>query len=594
MDAETSQGRYYLRILKRHWGLMLAVVVTVVLVALLVTLRMTPVYEAETRLELQPFAPGSSQGSQFLQGLVDPATSNATQVELIQSDAVLGLAGKNLGLPSRENLKKWLTVALVPDTEIVRIVVDNVSPQRARDWADGVGKAYIEFRQQNAIDTVLLASQELTGRINALKAQIGGAAPRAAVTDSVASPLQQSLAAQVSALESQLVSLPGTDTLRQGGGTIVAPAQIPFKPARPSKSRNLILAAVLGLFLAGGVCFLAESLDDRVRTAEEIEHRTGVPVLGRIPRVKEWADSAPSLARDNDSTAGAAEGYRTLQTNLRFSLELVGEKSAPRTILVTSALAEEGKSTTAANLAAAFAQGGFTTILLSADLRRPTVHQHFGLTDSPGLLNVLRSDLPVESVLQTNQVPNLRLLSAGGIPPNPTEILSSRRLADILAHLRPLADIVIVDTPPLLGLADASALAPLVDGVLLVVEPRVVRRRALSGAAEQVRRAGGHLVGTVLNRVAPNDEYGTGYYGYYGYTSRVDHGDGKAAEGRDDELISSMSSARSGKHSYTSPGTPVGPERTEMMNGDAIRAAGGRSGDGPGTVKGQRTGDPAP
>jgi non-specific protein-tyrosine kinase len=557
-EAETPQVRYYLRILKRHWGLMLAIVVTVVLVALLVTLRMTPVYEAETRVELQPFVPGSSQESQLLQGLVDPATSNATQVELIQSDAVLGLAGKSLGLPSSEPLKTGLRVALVPGTEIVRIVADNVSPQRARAWADGVAKAYIEFRQQSAIDTVLLASQELTGRIKALKAQIGGA-PRVGVTDSVASPLQQSLAAQVSALESQLVTLPGTDTLRQGGGTIVAPAQVPNKPARPSKSRNLILAAVLGVFLAGGVCFLAESLDDRVRTAEEIEHRSGAPVLGRIPRVKEWSDSVPSLAGDNDSTAKAAEGYRTLQTNLRFSLDLVGARPARRTILVTSALSEEGKSTTAANLAATFAQGGFTTVLISADLRRPTVHRQFGLTDSTGLMKLLSSDLPVESVLQTNEVPNLRILSAGGVPPNPTEILSSRRFADILAFLQSVADIVIIDTPPLLGLADASVLAPLVDGVLLVVDPGVARRKALSGAAEQVRRAGGHLVGTVLNRVAPTDEYGTayyGYYGYYGYTDRGGKGDSKAAEGSEEKSISVSTGEMQPDASAGAPVTP--------------------------------------
>jgi capsular exopolysaccharide synthesis family protein len=262
-----------------------------------------------------------------------------------------------------------------------------------------------------------------------------------------------------------------------------------------------------------GFAFLAENLDDRVRSTEEVEERVGAPVLGHVPYVVEWADSPePLLATVHEPTSGAAEAYRTLRTNLRFlSIERPLE-----TILVTSALASEGKSTTAANLAVALAEGGTQTILVSADLRRPSLHKFFDIPDSGGIVAALEGTVPVEGALRQTKIPNLRLLPAGGRPPNPTEILASSRFGELLESLASISDLVLIDAPPALGLADASALASKVDGVLFLVDAHEVARRSLSHAAEQIRKAGGRILGTIMNGVVA-DEGGYGYYYHYYY-----------------------------------------------------------------------------
>jgi len=187
-----------------------------------------------------------------------------------------------------------------------------------------------------------------------------------------------------------------------------------------------------------------------------------------------------------------------------------------RTLLVTSSVSGEGKSTTAANLAAAFAVSGVRTILVSADLRRPSVHRYFGLQNAVGVVDAVMPDVPLERLLQANQLPDLRILAAGRIPPNPAEILGSSRFAEVLDTLSAAADLVIIDSPPLLGVADASALASRVDGVLLVVNPAEVNRRTLTHAEAQLRKAGGRLLGVLLNASGPSMGYGYGYgYGYY-------------------------------------------------------------------------------
>jgi len=159
---------------------------------------------------------------------------------------------------------------------------------------------------------------------------------------------------------------------------------------------------------------------------------------------------------------------------------------------------------------------GVRTILVSADLRRPSVHRYFGLQNAVGVVDAVLPDVPLERLLQANELPDLRLLAAGRIPPNPAEILGSSRFAEILDTLSAAADLVIIDSPPLLGVADASALASRVDGVLLVVNPAEVNRRTLAHAEAQLRKAGGRLLGVLLNAAGPSMSYGYGYgYGYY-------------------------------------------------------------------------------
>lgn len=569
-DEPAPGLRDYLQILRRRWLLMAAIALTVVVTALLTSLRMTPVYQAAGRLEVQPVFAASLADGGSIEGAANPAVSMATQVELIRSEGVLGRAAEELGLPTSAGLEEGIEVEQVQDTQILEIRAEHPDPGVARDRANAVAKAYIEFRRDRAIETVVAASEDIGRRIKEVKAAIaeqdriladqdgagaGLQAEKAKLEAEVASlqakaashqpspaPPNRSVLAQIEktrlriselerqiadlasggggpkaerdtlvarlgALEAQRQWLPDAAALRRGGGSVIGPAEAPAEPIRPNLPRNLLFAAAAGLALAAGMAFLAEQLDDRLRSHEEVERRVGAPILGRVPFVRHWQAAGGSVAALTESASGGAEAYRTLRTNLRF----LSQERPIRTLLVTSAVAEEGKTTTAANLAVVFAQGGTRTILAAADLRRPGVHRLFGLNGSGGLLDALEGS-PLARALRTTGVPNLELLADGASPPNPTEILASPRFDRLVGSLCESADLVVFDSPPVLGMADASVLASRVDGVLLVVNGREVTRRALVQAAEQIRRAGGRILGLVMNAVETQDGY---YYGYY-------------------------------------------------------------------------------
>jgi non-specific protein-tyrosine kinase len=202
-----------------------------------------------------------------------------------------------------------------------------------------------------------------------------------------------------------------------------------------------------------------------------------------------------------------AEAYRTLRTNLEFS----NLDKGLRTLLVTSAGAEEGKSTTLANLAVTIAQSGKRVILVDADLRRPTLHQVFGLKNSAGLSDMVRDDtILANPPTQETSVPNLRVLTSGQLPPNPAEILGSKRMSEIVAALLERADMVLFDAPPVLAVTDAAVLSSKVDGVLLVVSAGKTKRENARKAQAQLEKINAHIIGAVLNNTKA--DAGTQYY----------------------------------------------------------------------------------
>jgi len=485
----------------------------VVLATAAATFRMTPIYEGVTRVEVQPTSSGGSDSTRLLESLVDPSRALSTQVELIQSESVLKIAAKKLGLPATKPLAAALKVQQVGETQLVQIAVDHERPDEARDWANAMAESYIEFRRERALQSSQAASEaigrhiaKVNQQLSDLDAKAGPGGPPASAAD------RTRLTSELTALEAQLVTLPDAQEVQRGGGTIVTAAETPRAPVRPKKKLNVLLGAIIGAMLAAGLAFLAEALDDRIKSPEEVEERVGAPILGHVPFVPRWSKAAtPTLAIRDEATSGAAEAYRTLRTNLKF----VRLGRPIKSLLVTSAVAGVGKSTTAANLAAVLAQGGTKVVLVSADLRRPSVHKFFGLTNSHGILEALDPDFALEETLQTSDVPNLKFLLAGGLPPNPTEILASPRFAQILAKLEEISDIVVIDSPPVLGLADSSALAAKVDGILHVLDITKATRREVSHATDQLRKAGGKIIGCVLNAVESGQDYGYYYHYYY-------------------------------------------------------------------------------
>jgi capsular exopolysaccharide synthesis family protein len=510
-----QQGiREYLRILRRRRWLVWGTFVGVVFTTWLVSARMTPIFEATAQLEAQPPVLGNIQE---VRGL-DTGTTDRdlqTQAAQMKSYEVLTRAAAALHLASPDELDGALEVKVRPDTSILEVTVQHREPGEAEKYADAVIAAYRTYRQDRAIEQVTISRdnlnkqiQDVQGKITELDQRVAGNPEAVTLTKSE----RDALVTRLQTLEASQQSLPGPDLIRSSTGELLDKARAAPDPVRPKIVTNLAVGTAVGLLLAVGLALLTETLADRIANPDEIEERLSTSILGQVPSVKEArAGDQPSLVILDDPVSGAAEAYRTIRTNLRFlSLE-----RPLKTIMLTSAVPGEGKTSTAANMAVAFAQAGTRTILLSADLRKPSAHKFFGVPDAVGLVGALNPEVSLEKSLQATGVKNFRIMAAGGLPPNPTEILGSARFTTLLTALSEASDMLIIDAPPALGLADASALASKVDGVLFVVDTHKVNRRELSHAADQIRRAGGRIVGAVMNAVEPEEGYGYYYPHYY-------------------------------------------------------------------------------
>jgi capsular exopolysaccharide synthesis family protein len=306
---------------------------------------------------------------------------------------------------------------------------------------------------------------------------------------------------------------------------VLEAAKRPGAPIEPRKARNLAVAALLGMCLALALAYVVDLLDRSVGSPEEVARALGLPTLGVVGRFESRGRASSLVAEGPGGLEG--EMFRALRTNLRFSHVDVPR----RVVLVTSTGPEEGKSTVLANLAVSLAQSGRRTLVIDTDLRRPSLHRIFALPKSRGLADLLAGDASLEQALRPTHVDGLAALPCGTLPANPAELIESARLQDLLRELRARFDYVLLDSPPAGGLIDASLLASLADGVLLVVEPRRFDWRVLRGTVRQLERSGARLYGVVLNK-APRDER-SGLYRYYGYGAddAPDGGDGRPRGG---------------------------------------------------------------
>jgi capsular exopolysaccharide synthesis family protein len=284
-------------------------------------------------------------------------------------------------------------------------------------------------------------------------------------------------------------------------------AETPRGPARPNKAANLLLAVVGGLMLAVGLAFFFEYVDNRITSPAEIKTHLGLPFLGMIPAVQPVKGVSTPLLTEG-VTAGFAEAIRGVRTSVLFSSVAEGGRS----LVITSTGPGEGKTLVASNLALALAQTGQRVILIDGDMRRPKVHDAFGLPQEPGLSNVLVGEVKAsETVRQTAS--GLWVLPAGHTPPNPAELLGSSRFEDFIATLTKHFAWVVIDSPPVMAVTDAPLVSHFADGTVFVVGAEMTSRNVARTAVEQLAAANGRLIGAVLNRV--DLDHNAYYYSQY-------------------------------------------------------------------------------
>lgn len=300
-------------------------------------------------------------------------------------------------------------------------------------------------------------------------------------------------------------------TSRPGEVSVVEEAIAPGGPVAPRPMVNAILAAMLLAGLTGAIVALVEYLDDTVKGPEQAQEITGLPTLGRIERFEGMRSPREQLQAATKPRSTIAEAYRAARTNLTYAIDLGRER---KLVLITSPGPGEGKTTTAANLAVVFGLAGHRVCVVDTDLRRPTLHRVYGLDNGEGLTNLLLAREPdIERAVQRSIYTNVSVVTAGPLPPNPSELLGSARMQEVLERLRSRFDIVLLDSPPALVVTDASVLSTLVDGLVVVARAGKTRRGALRATIEELAQSGRPIAGVILNRVAGRE---AGYY-YYAY-----------------------------------------------------------------------------
>lgn len=320
-----------------------------------------------------------------------------------------------------------------------------------------------------------------------------------------------------------------------GGGnpsniSVVDEAQRPGGPYTPNLKKNLAISLVLGIFAGGLAAFGREFIDNSFNRPEEIEELLGLPLVGLIPDVEDTKYQSEM----EDPRSALNEAYRSLRTALQFSTSA----GVPKTLLVTSSRPGEGKSSTAMNVARHFGLLGLRVLLIDADLRKPSLHRRLGSTTNRGLSNCLVGTASPPEVVQRTDYPNLEFMASGPLPPDQTDLLASSRMASLLTVASEKYDLVVVDSAPVGGMADALILSNFTQGCIHVVEAHKMPRNGVANALKRLQFARAEVLGVVLNKFnfkQSGYNYGYGYYGYYGYGTENQITDGTVDDEEEDD-----------------------------------------------------------
>ncbi|MBA2574839.1 MAG: polysaccharide biosynthesis tyrosine autokinase [Nocardioidaceae bacterium] len=501
--------------LRRRWRTIALMTLLGLTAALALAYTQTPKYIARADVLVDPLSSQTPSN-----GVVVPSEEVSTQLQVLGSEPVAEQVIDELRLTeSPSELLQTVTVIPVEATRVLTIEVTRTEAQEAADVANAFADEYLIFRQERAVeqaeaqqlafDEEFAALQDELASVTSEIQNASGSARESLVAskNSILIQLTQ-VAAQTSTLGSPV------DTVR--GGEVLRPATRSDSPAAPRPIRLGVLGAVIGLLLGIGLAFVRDRVDDAVRDEDRLrEVLDGRPVLGHIPR---WGGSRSGrIATLIEPHSPVSEAYRALSTNVRFLLAASTRRtlgaSEGSTLMVSSAEASEGKTSVAANLAVAAARVGLDVIVVDADLRHPMLSEMFGVGGSAGLSDVLATGRSVHEHVLDVGIANLRVLPGGSVPPNPAELLASPGAHQLLNLLRQDCDLLILDSAPILRVADSLELVTHVDLVLLVARNAVSRLRNVSAAVGRVKQVGGVISGAVFNDVAARaSSFSDGYH----------------------------------------------------------------------------------
>jgi len=518
-DYDEIDLRAYLGVLLRWAWLVILLAVVAGASVFIYSKRQPPVYQASATMLIDQTP---NMGVRDLYSPMFNKNRVNTYCALMLKRPFLEEVVKKMGVGGKIDaaaLSGSLKIKPIRNTEMILVVAKNQDPLLAAQIANTILK---EFIQQNKT----LQGQRFKASKKVLQGQLGeqevlvqeakaaikdlGDNPQDQVSkDHLEEKLSQYRITYTSLLQSyEQVRLAEAQTI--ANLVQVEPALPPKAPIRPRVKMNTMLAFIVGLMLGVGIAFLIEALDDTVKGPDEISRNLGLSVLGVIPSFESKDRMVPTVAQPRSPIS---EAFRSLRTNIEFA----SVDHSLRSLIVTSPSPNDGKSTIVVNMGVVLAQGGRRVVLMDTDFRKSTIHRLMGLPNREGLSSVfIQPKVCFDGNLQQTSIPELLLLSAGDMPPNPSELLGSNRMSEILGNLQEEVDMVLIDTAPVTAVTDPAVLASKMDGVLLVVRPRVTKLAACKHAVEQLRRGGGNLLGVILNNLdTKHSRYYHRYYNHY-------------------------------------------------------------------------------
>jgi polysaccharide biosynthesis transport protein len=514
---ESMDLRGYLAVLRRHRLLIAAVTAYVLAIVLFWSFQRTPVYVSQTKVLIKPITLNPTL-DQSLAGndLINPEN----QQQLVESTTVASRADKLMRSPrTPQKLRKSVSSSVLPDSSVLAIQYSDTDPVAAQSGANAFAQAYLALREEQAraiVRDVSVAverrSLDLQRQLQSLTATISGrtAASTAEVED--AQIQRQIVTGEIQQLRQHLATLFTVDITP---GQIIEPANLPATPTSPKHPVDATGGLFLGLLAGVAVAIVRDRSQERLTGRDELARLLDRSVLATVPVTEAWRNRDEAfLVTVQEPESPSAEAYRALG----MKVIVLASKHDARVVLVTSAAPGEGKSTTAANLAMVLAEAGKDVLLISADLRRPRLHDFFGLNNEAGLSTFLSDEAAsldvggeTANLYAWSVGQSLLLLPSGPPVPRALKMLESDAMRNMLKTQRDSLDFVILDSSPTLSSADPLGLVPMVDAVLFVADAKRTLATNVSTARDQFEQVGGMIIGAVLNRAAP--EKGTAPYG---------------------------------------------------------------------------------
>ena len=511
--------RQLVRGIRRWWWIAVLGPVALAALAYVYTARQQPLYAAEATLLINPAETG---GTLNYNSVLTAERLTKTYQKLIKNRVVLQSVVEELALPyDARVLGEKITATSDTDTQLLRVRVSDTDPEMAAQIANAVAKQFAGYIADQAGELSGQSKAEidqqvadLRGQIDDLQQQIADLQSQPNASDPVIQDQIEFIRGTLDTLQpvyAQLLLLQRNIEVNAAvavGRVIVAePAFAPQLPYAPRRAVNLLLGVLVGAMIAAGLIVMLEYLDNTVKATADFNSLVGAPMLTTVTTIPKLTQGLKQLFVLEQPKGGAAESIRLLRTNIEFA----SATKVIATLGVTSPNPGEGKSTISANLAVTLAQAGFVTVLIDADLRRPSQHRIFGLSNERGLSTLLSMpDRPWSWAAQGTMLPNLTLIPAGPLPPNPADLLSLERLRELLHEMRQTFDVIVLDTPPVLAVSDPLIVAAHVDGMVLVTLAGKTRLDQLKRAAQTLQRGAIRLVGVIVNQ-----QSGRGAEGYY-------------------------------------------------------------------------------